>query len=252
MKKVVKDKELLKDLFKQAADIAEEVPESMQEAAFNRALDALLSEAGLSIEPSTQTAKVRRETKKSVQPVRGDNADYLNKEMDRTKYPRLTPNLNVLDRSLMLLEAAKNDHGIDGLTSTEIANVLTEKFRIPTTYNAISMALSEAGSLVDRRKIGRSFQYRIMKPGEDHLAQLDTKSKSSSGAVKSKRSSTAVKKNVVKRNPTLQKVALDPNKLSILYLLKVSSLNPEQFLRLWTILKPRRDMFTRQAICQLL
>lgn len=34
----------LKELFKQAAEIAKQVPDSMQEAAFNRAIDLLTSE----------------------------------------------------------------------------------------------------------------------------------------------------------------------------------------------------------------
>ena len=34
----------LKEIFKQAADIAQQVPENMQEAAFNRALNVLLGE----------------------------------------------------------------------------------------------------------------------------------------------------------------------------------------------------------------
>lgn len=65
-KKTVPD---LKELFKQAAEIAQQVPESMQEAAFNRALEmltgSLSSSSGMQPnETSTSVAtKAERETK---------------------------------------------------------------------------------------------------------------------------------------------------------------------------------------------
>jgi len=55
----------LKEVFKQAAEIAQQVPENMQEAAFNRALD-LLTNKSLERHPTRASSPTRRSQNKSV------------------------------------------------------------------------------------------------------------------------------------------------------------------------------------------
>ena len=167
----------LKALFKQAAEIAQEVPESMHEAAFNRALD-LLTGGGRSAagehrpQRRPQGAKRSKEVREST--GQEQRAARLRKEINSTEHPEVAEATKVLDRSLHLLRIA-SDHGIDGLAPAEIAGLLTEKFRVATHRNAVNMALSKATILVDRQRAGRGYEYRIMKPGEDYLNDLGRK-----------------------------------------------------------------------------
>ena len=164
----MKDDEL-KALFKKAAKISEAVPESLREAAFNRAVDALLE---IQQVPSQGSPPKTRKTVKrtpSTEPSTGGAADPLLTELDHNVYPQMETAPRVLERSLMLLRIAKDDFRIDGLGSSRIANVLTEKFRYRTTYQAVQQALGAAGNKVDRVSAGRKTTYRIMHPGELYL-----------------------------------------------------------------------------------
>lgn len=55
----------LKEIFKQAAEIAQQVPENMQEAAFNRALD-LLTNRAQEDQPRRRSARPRPARKRSA------------------------------------------------------------------------------------------------------------------------------------------------------------------------------------------
>jgi len=162
----------LKELFGQAAEIAQQLPESMQEAAFNRALDLLLGKTF----PEKKTREVHPK-QKTVEPNQGqaakDVCGTLLQQIDSTQYPGVRSATKVLDRSLMVLQIALREYSVDGLTSVEIARILTEKFRLSTSRQAVGMALKPASNLVDRVAEGRSYRYRIMVPGEDYLTQLE-------------------------------------------------------------------------------
>jgi hypothetical protein len=165
----------LKELFRQAAEIAKQVPESMHDAAFNRALDMLSGEA--SEQPATRSSAKRRSTDAGTGKQGPDGAadrystlEGLLGAIDSTQHPGVTSDTTVLDRSLMILKIAHDDHGVDGLISSDIAKILTDKFRLNTSAAAVTMALGRATNLVNRVPKGKGFQYRIMAPGEEHLA----------------------------------------------------------------------------------
>jgi hypothetical protein len=171
-KKTVPD---LKELFKQAAEIASQVPESMHEAAFNRALDMLTGDASeqAEVRPSTKrrstgTASGKQGLSSAADPHLA--TEVLLDSIDSTQHPGVTSGATVLDRSLMILKIAHDDHGVDGLISSDIAKILTNKFRISTSAAAVSMALGKVTNLVNRVARGKGFQYRIMAPGEEYLA----------------------------------------------------------------------------------
>lgn len=175
----MKDDEL-KALFKKAAEISKAVPESLREAAFNRAVDALI---GSQQAPSQGSpARTRKTVKRtpSTGPSTKGKADPLLAELDRTAYPQMQTAPRVLERALILLRIAKDDFDIDGLGSSRIAKVLTKKFRYRTTYQAVQQALDAASDKVDRVSIGRKTLYRIMSPGETYLdqGQFETASRS--------------------------------------------------------------------------
>src|SRR5690349_8569092 len=143
----------LKDAFKRAAEIAGVVPEAMQEAAFHRALDRILG----SEESSGAPSKVSRQ--RADKPAGKDAADHaqeLISGVNRTAYPEVASASKVLDRALAVLRLATRDFEIDGLTAPEIAKVLTEKFRLRTSRQAVTQALAGAHTMVDTSSRGSS------------------------------------------------------------------------------------------------
>ena len=173
----------LKELFKQASEIAQQVPKGMQEAAFNRAVDLLTG----STEPGQRTknentSEKKRTLKSRPAPIKDQPASRVNElitDMDSTQHPGVTSAAKVLDRSLMVLQIALNDHSVDGLSCSDIAKILTDKFRISTSVPAIGMALGKATNFVNRAPSGPGFLYRIMKPGEEYLNHLATNKENS-------------------------------------------------------------------------
>ncbi|WP_340115731.1 hypothetical protein [Pelagibius sp. 7325] len=174
----------LVDLFKQASDIAQQVPENLQEAAFNKAIDILTRDQGLGgadekIPPSPNNlgATVQRKKPRATQQALSQTArpvDNLLQGIDSTKYPEVARSGKVLERSLRVLQIAHADHDVDGLSPGEIAKILSAKFRIRTTDAAVRMALGGVSDLVDRVPEGKGFIYRIMAPGEECLLHLST------------------------------------------------------------------------------
>lgn len=168
----------LKAAFKEAAEIAAVVPESMQEAAFHRALDQILGASAQGAEATKDSTRRRPAgVKKSPEEAQtADAAAQLIDGINRTAYPEIAAASKVLDRALAVLRLASRDFGIDGLTAPEIAKVLTEKFRQRTTRQAVTQALSAAHTMADTGRRGRTTVYRIMQPGEDYLDAGGSKS----------------------------------------------------------------------------
>lgn len=165
----------LKELFKQASEIAQQVPANMQEAAFNRALDLLTGGAEKSIAPAaTPKASQRSHALKATPvPLSGDDAtEKLLNQIDSTQHPGVTSAAKILDRALMVLKIALDEHEIDGLAPGAVAKVLTDKFRVPATSTTVGTALARATTLVNRIPSNGGFVYRIMAPGDAYLANL--------------------------------------------------------------------------------
>ncbi len=160
----------LNEAFKQAAEIAKSVPEHLQETAFHRALDAILGETAKGSAGSTKSKTAKT---KGVLDQKGSESDHtvvLLEHMDSTAYPQVHDASKILDQALVILRAARDDFEIDGLSSPQIAKVLTEKFRHRTSRQAVQMALASAGRMVDRVTPASGAAYfRIMRPGETYL-----------------------------------------------------------------------------------
>jgi len=166
-------KEDLKEIFKKAASIASEVPENMQPVAFSRALDILLGKAP-EFKTEVKTRKKKgRPSEKPGKTIIDEQVEKFLQELDRTKYSYIDNFDKILDRSLLVLKIAVDEFKIDGLTSPQIAKVLTDKFRLRTYYQAVDKPLRNAKSLVDRVPAGgRAFKYKIMRPGEEYLSKI--------------------------------------------------------------------------------
>jgi hypothetical protein len=155
----------LKDAFKRAAEIASVVPEPMQEAAFHRALDQILGGE----EPAPPPRNQRRAEDATGRRAAADHAQELVHGINRTAHPEIASASKVLDRALAVLRLAAHEFDLDGLTAPEIAMVLTEKFRLRTSRQAVTQALGAARTMVDTGKRGQTTVYRIMQAGEDYL-----------------------------------------------------------------------------------
>jgi hypothetical protein len=163
----------LQDLLKRAGEISKVVPEGLREAAFNRAFDVLTGAISpLAREkPETAGAKIERSQKKAANGP--DKAsDYLLAHLDRTSYPQVSSANRVLDRALHLLRIARDDFDIDGLGAPDIARVLTEKFRLRVSRQAVQQSLDAARNHVDKLSGHGRKAYRIMDPGERYLDSL--------------------------------------------------------------------------------
>lgn len=166
------DKEL-QELLKRAGEISKVVPEALREAAFNRAFD-MLTRTTLPLAHKVEVAagKNERSEKQSVQGTE-KASDYLLAHLDRTSYPQVSSAARVLDRALHLLRIARDDFDIDGLGAPDIARVLTEKFRLRVSRQAVQQSLDAARNHVDKLSGYGRKAYRIMDPGERYLDSLE-------------------------------------------------------------------------------
>lgn len=192
------DDKKLQETFRRAAEIASVVPESMHQAAFNRALDALMGATQPSHQPSSSGGGTSGTPAR--EPAKLTNVDdrvTALMAMERSRAPEVDSAEGALGKALALLLVARRELAIDGLTSPEIATVLTDKFRWRVSRQAINQALDTAGNQVDRTKDGRASRWRIMQAGETWLAtpaggpQNSSKSRSATGTRRRKKTKRA-------------------------------------------------------------
>lgn len=157
--------------FLQAAEIAKKLPDNLQQVGFARALDHILGTA-------SSDEKVDAGSKRTRGPVQGEtrlaqNADTWIDKIDRTAYPDMGATERVADRALKVLLLAHQDHGMDGLTGSQIATILSRKFRLPVKQNSVVKALErETGNVDVRSGSGGARVFHIMAPGETYLESL--------------------------------------------------------------------------------
>lgn len=156
------------EIIKKASELAQHAPESLQAAAFQKAFDALMEQEDGGEPTGAPRRKRKGKSSREARHPGGDEARSLD-HLDRTAHSEIDHKQSVLNNSLRLLRAAREDLGIDGLSASEIARVLTEKFRAAVTRQGVSLALNQAGRYVDRRKDGNAVVFRIMAPGEEYL-----------------------------------------------------------------------------------
>ncbi len=167
----------LKELFKQASEIAQQVPPNMQEAAFNRALDLLTGSTSGQTASADQGKATRKASISKDRSAPEDGAvstEALLAHIDSTQHPGVTAAVKILDRALMVLKIVLDEHGIDGLSPSDIAKILTDKFRVSATAATVSTALGRATTLVNRVPNKGGYIYRIMAPGIEYLTGVSS------------------------------------------------------------------------------
>ena len=148
--------------------------------AFEKVLEDLLGTKG-SVDNNNSVPIMKRAKKKSInenqkkpeapEQKQEDIISLINAE----DFPEIHNLSTKLDICLYLLKILRERANVDGLIPSQIAKILTDKFRIKADQFNIGMALSKARELLDRDKItmrgGTAYKYKIMKKGEDYIAK---------------------------------------------------------------------------------
>ena len=163
------DPNILKEKVALAKSAVEGLEEPLKSEGFKTVLSKLLEE--------------RSDNKKGGEIVKKiEHTSRSNKEqkdllvINRTKYTQIYGLKKVLEKALFILRIYRDDKHIDGLTPSQISKTLTDVFRIKTSLPAVSMALINAKSEVDRTsKVlsggGKTYVYKLMSGGENLLKQ---------------------------------------------------------------------------------
>ena len=162
----------VRSLLAEAAEIVAGLPDDLRLSAFDKAVQML--SGGAEQANQSRSSRQRRRSggpKKAGGEVDdgGDVVDRLIQGIDRTAHPEVGKEERVLERSLHVLRIARDEFEIDGLTAPQIAKVLTGKFRLRTSRQAVAGAFKTNSNLVDDAPKGRNRIYRLMASGEEYL-----------------------------------------------------------------------------------
>ncbi|MFP4502161.1 MAG: hypothetical protein ACLFTT_14260 [Candidatus Hydrogenedentota bacterium] len=145
----------LKRAFREAAEIAEGMPESLREAAFNRALDEILGEQG------------------GAAHLRGSGAGAAEDEAEETaaheaqRGIRGIPGMSfVLEKSVAALNLAGSHLGLEEMSAEQVADTLEERFGVHVNEGVVARALESADSVVTTVRRGGETLYRVIHPEE--------------------------------------------------------------------------------------
>ncbi len=152
---------------KEAIGLVEGVDEPFKSLAFSEVFSELLRSVGTEAEPRSEV--VGSVASKPL-PVKDRLSAMIRSNFDWSTLPIV--NKDALTQNLMVLKLALDKFKIDGLSAKDIQQVLSQKYRISKTPNAVSMSLMAAvGKYVDRIQEGKEFLYRITRKGIDKLEE---------------------------------------------------------------------------------
>jgi hypothetical protein len=181
------DASKLKEIIQLANDAVSGLDGDLKKIAFQTTLDKLLNQNFSPIQSPTlvtpetgqikKVKKTRKSTIAATASIKKADDDAVVKDIvsriNRTKYQKMTSLESALDRSLYILLAVRDDLSIDGLSPTQIANLLRDVFRIKATKNAVSMALGKDTKYTDRNPVNvngaKGYIYKIMHDGEEYI-----------------------------------------------------------------------------------
>lgn len=150
----------------------------LKKIAFSKIIDDLLGkkEENKSVPSSKMVKKKSPENNEVGKSARKDE-DILS-QINAEDFPHIHNLSSKLDLALYLLKILRDKDISDGLIPSQIARILTDKFRIKSDQFNTGMAMSKARELLDRDKIktrgGIAYKYKIMKKGEDYLNKILT------------------------------------------------------------------------------
>ena len=161
----------LKELIKQAKEAVEDLDEPLKTEGFKVILTKLLEAQ----KDESKIEKVSRPRNTELVPGKDNAIAKICSELNRTKYPKMYHLKKALDRSLYILQIAREDFNVGGLLPLQISKILNTVFRIKTSAAAVNMALGKATSYVDRKPIkvqgGQGYKYILMHEGEKYVGK---------------------------------------------------------------------------------
>lgn len=106
-----------------------------------------------------------RPSRPAVAPARGASQDDMVIDLERYAHALAGPG-RLLAKALITLEIVATQMGVDWMTPSEIERFLVDRARATHVYRTnVSNALRGARGLVDRRRRGRAYEYRITEAG---------------------------------------------------------------------------------------
>ena len=166
----------LQSAIARAAELVKDLPPDLRQVAFGKAFDALTS-ADLPTATSAATGSGKTASNRGTAASATSNpaADTLLEALDSTSHPEIVDGKPARELALRVLKAARDSANVEWLASATVWALLRDKFRVSIKLNAVNMALFRAGRLVDRRKQGDGYVYRIMSAGESAIARVGIK-----------------------------------------------------------------------------
>jgi hypothetical protein len=154
--------------------------------------------------------QVSAELQKSPEPADGSvDIETLMAKLNSSAHPEVFHSERALDRGLHVLRIARRQGGIDGLSTPQVARILTEKFRISISRQSIQSAFDSAGEVVDRvRSQDGVYLYRLMAAGETYLDSPEAARAQVGGRRRSPRRRASGRKTAVSKTNSTESSAM--------------------------------------------
>jgi hypothetical protein len=158
------------ELAKRARDQVRDLEEPFKSVAYETILKDLILEAKKSPPKGAKREKRPIPSEGGEDPVQ----IFLTSVVDERTYSKLFASKGKLvDKSIAVLQLARDVLGIDGLTASQISEILTKKYRVAKVHRQnVSNDLRKATDYVHRIQSGSDYKYLLMSTGEEHLKDL--------------------------------------------------------------------------------
>ncbi len=150
----------------EAINIVKDVPKPYHDLSFEVVLGHLLN-SGTPVQKISQKRPIpipQKGGKIGIDAILRSDYDWAS-----TQIPKLKP----IGQNLYVLKIASDEFSMDSLSPKDIQIILSQKFRLSKSANAVSMSLMETvGRYVDRIQEGKEYLYRITSKGREHLDSM--------------------------------------------------------------------------------
>jgi hypothetical protein len=159
-----------KELAKKARDQVAELEEPYRSIAYETILQDLIREAKSGEPADEKGAKTSGRSTGTENPVEL----FLTRVVDAKPYTKLFgAKGKLVEKCLAVLKIARDQLGVDGLTSPQISEVLVKKLRVAKVHRQnVARDLAKATEYVHRLMVDDEYKYLLMAAGEKHLEEV--------------------------------------------------------------------------------
>src|SRR3989338_9685882 len=167
----------LKEKLEEAQKSVEGLNEPFKTMAFEKILNQLIN--GAKTDPKKSSAKpqnkIKKQNKKGDKKRIDEETQEIISSLNRNEYPLIKYLEKSMDLSLYLLMEMQK-RGYDGLSPSQISEILNSVFRKNVKQPAIAMSLLKADEYTHRIPFiyqgGQSFKYKLMEKGEEYVKKI--------------------------------------------------------------------------------